>query len=323
MKRIIALGLVLLMAFGLFACSAAPVSDAPSAEAPAITEAPAPKVTAEPESADETARLLSFDSYEWTPSEDGSFRSLLHVVYCTNVLCEEYQFMNIYAPAAYFDSGSVGGYTAETAPIVLQNNCGGWMSSKPGEPEPGYLEAGFVYVSCGARSRGAGEEGKYGKSPSAVVDLKAAVRMLRLNAADMPGDEERIISVGTSGGGQMSSILGASGNMDEYYPYLFEIGAAGIQCDEAIGAYSSTIDDDIYGAMCYCPITDLDNADMAYAWMRYDCGETEVPRRRMTFSPFQLTLQNDLAAAYCEYVNGLALKDENGTGKASDRAIMQ
>lgn len=44
----------------------------------------------------------------------------------------------------------------------------------------------------------------------------------------IPGDKDRIISIGTSGGGQMSSILGASGNMPEYYEYLYEAGALGV-----------------------------------------------------------------------------------------------
>lgn len=69
----------------------------------------------------------------------------------------------------------------------------------------------------------------------------------------------------------MSSILGASGDMPVYYPYLYEIGAAGIekQGDE----YISTIKDSVFAAQCYCPITDIANADAAYAWMRYGAGD--------------------------------------------------
>ena len=191
----------------------------------------------------------------------------MNVVYCTNVVSPQYQFMNIYVPAAYIDGGECNGYTADTAPIVLLNNCMGWMSSTPSTVNEIYINEGFVYISCGARSRGAGENGE-GKAPAPVVDLKSAVRMLRLNADVIPGDEEKIVSVGTSGGGQMSSILGASGNMDEYYAHLYENGAAGIA---KVGSeYVSTIGDDVYGAMCYCPIADIANADLAYAWSRFD-----------------------------------------------------
>lgn len=51
-----------------------------------------------------------------------------------------------------------------------------------------------------------------GKAPVAIVDLKAAVRYLRFNDDRMPGDAKKIISNGTSAGGALSALLGASGN---------------------------------------------------------------------------------------------------------------
>jgi len=72
------------------------------------------------------------------------------------------------------------------------------------------------------------------------VDLKAAVRYLRYNDKAMPGNAEKIISNGTSAGGAMSSLLGATGNNSDYEPYLQEIGAADAR-------------DDIFAASCYCP----------------------------------------------------------------------
>ena len=68
----------------------------------------------------------------------------------------------------------------------------------------------------------------------------------------------------------MSSALGATGNMSEYYPYLYEAGAIGVTKDEKTGEYASQYDDSVYAAMCYCPIADIENADLAYAWFRYD-----------------------------------------------------
>ena len=257
------------------------------------------------------AASLVLTAPAWEKSADGSYYSLTGVVYCSKVVNETYQYMNIYVPAAYLEGGSVNNYTAETAPIVLENNCMGWNSSTPGSANSAYLSEGFVFVSCGARSRNA--ENGTGKVPAPVVDLKAAVRMLRLNGDVIPGDEERIVSEGTSGGGQMSSILGASGNMDEYYPYLYEIGAAGIELVN--GQYVSTIDDDVYAAMCYCPITDIDNADLAYAWMRYGLGETSAMTMfsgEISFNDFQMTLQEDMAIAFCEYINGLGITNEEG-----------
>ncbi len=126
-----------------------------------------------------------------------------------------------------------------------------------------FIKNGFVYVNCGARSRGAGENGE-GKAPAPVVDLKSSVRTLRLNAEIIPGDEEKIVSLGTSGAGEMSSILGASGNMEEYWPYLYKNGAPGVEYDETTDTYSSTIDDDIFAAMCYCPIVYSENGSVQH-----------------------------------------------------------
>ena len=249
---------------------------------------------------------------EWELSADGSYYALKNVVYCDNVVDADYQYMNIYAPAAYIDGGECNGYTAETAPIILENNCMGWNSSSPSTANTSYLAEGFVHISCGARSR---DDGAAGKMPAPVVDLKAAVRYLRTEDASLPGDSEKIVSVGSSGGGQMSSILGASGDMAAYLPYLYEIGARGVAYDAATDTYTSTVSDAVYGAMCFCPITDLDNADLAYAWMRFDAGETSAATMfsgTIEFSEFQLELQNDLALAFCEYINSLGIVNEQG-----------
>ena len=264
-------------------------------------------------SAESAAAPASLELTEpaWELSANGSYYSLKNVVYCENVVNATYQYMNIYVPAAYIDGGDCNGYTAETAPIILENNCMGWNSSSPGNANSTYLGEGFVHISVGARSRNA--ENGTGKMPAPVVDQKAAVRMLRLNADVIPGDENKIISLGSSGGGQMSSILGATGNMDEYYPYLYEIGAAGIELMN--GEYVSTIDDNIYASMCFCPIVDLNNADLAYAWLRYDAGETGASTMfsgEIAFSPFQLALQDDLAVAFGEYINSLGIQNAEG-----------
>ena len=70
----------------------------------------------------------------------------------------------------------------------------------------------------------------------------------------MPGNVNRIVSIGVSAGGALSALLGASGNSPLYDSYLKEIGAA----DAA---------DNIFGSACYSPITDLEHADGAYEWM--------------------------------------------------------
>ena len=248
----------------------------------------------------------------------------------SNITNVEYQTMLVFVPAGYmtvnedgsaaFTDTAIGNYTAETAPIVFQNSNGGWKSGFPKAPEYAEaLSAGMIYVSCGSRSRDAkSEDGTMtGKAPTPVADLKAGVIALRANDEVIPGDKSKIISVGASGGGQMSSALGATGNMEEYYPYLYEAGAIGVTYDQATDTYSSVYDDSIYAAMAYCPIADIENADLAYAWLRYDStvnadGSLSETAGNYEFTQFQLALQEDEAYAFGEYINSLNLVDEDG-----------
>ena len=111
--------------------------------------------------------------------------------------------MNIYVPEAYFQSGSVGAYTAQTAPDLPAQSRWGLHarparhrasgSKMPGPtgparttPLPWRLARGYVVASPGARGRTTPKRGTgiyTGKAPAAIVDLKAAVRYLRFNDA--------------------------------------------------------------------------------------------------------------------------------------------
>ena len=245
----------------------------------------------------------------------------------SNITNKEYQTMLVFVPAEYmtldedgnasFTEASVGGYTAETAPIVFQNGNGGWRSGAPKAPEyADALKAGMVYVSCGSRSRDAsGEDGTpTGKAPTPVADLKAGVIAVRANADVIPGDKDKMISVGASGGGQMSSALGATGNMEAYYPYLYEAGAIGVTYDEATDTYQSEYDDSVYAAMCYCPIADIDNADLAYAWFRYDSTKNEDGTINLRSGSFyDVTLQN-----ISDALNAMLATQDDPEGYLSD-----
>ena len=194
---------------------------------------------------------------------------------------------------------------------------GGWRSGAPKAPEyADALKAGMVYVSCGSRSRDAsGEDGTpTGKAPTPVADLKAGVIAVRANADVIPGDKDKMISVGASGGGQMSSALGATGNMEAYYPYLYEAGAIGVTYDEATDTYQSEYDDSVYAAMCYCPIADIDNADLAYAWFRYDSTKNEDGTINLRSGSFyDVTLQN-----ISDALNAMLATQDDPEGYLSD-----
>ncbi len=191
-----------------------------------------------------------------------TFRSWLDIPYVNNPSEPEYQKLNIYVPEEYFHDGTINGYTARTAPIFMPNGVGGYMPGKQfipandtrhGTPNAALyaLSRGYVVVSPAIRGRTLAN----GKAPALIVDYKAAVRWVRHNKEKLPaGDTEKIISDGLSAGGALSSLLGATGNAKEYEPYLKEIGAE----DER---------DDIFAAVVYCPITNLENADMPYEWI--------------------------------------------------------
>lgn len=168
-----------------------------------------------------------------------------------------------------------------------------------------YLKQGYVYVSCGNRGHESKDaEGKLcGKSPINLVDLKTGIRFIRHNRASIPGDMEKIISVGWSAGGAMSTLLAVTGNNDNFTSYLEENGAFMEESDA------------VYAAEIYCPIVDLEHADIAYEWMFSEDKENEAspagPAGIMT--AFEEALSVKLKDAYIEYFNGLKLVNpDNG-----------
>ena len=268
-------------------------------------------------------------------SEEIEIRSFRNRVYVEKPICEEFQQMNIFAPEIYYQGGSINGYSLHTAPIFMPNMVGGYKPGGLGEPKgmpwdkegmPNTmfraLQHGYVVATPAIRGRVLqSEAGKYiGKAPACIVDYKAAVRYLRHFAKELPGDVEKIITNGTSAGGALSSLMGATGNHPDYEEYLSEIGAAKER-------------DDIFAASCYCPIINLDNADMAYEWQFLDVNRYH--RRKMvmdeggrpTFTPIdddmselQIKTSRELAKMFPAYVNALKLIDENGSILELDEA---
>ncbi|MFI9546974.1 subtype B tannase [Streptomyces sp. NPDC052016] len=163
------------------------------------------------------------------------------------------------------------------------------------------LAAGYVVVEPGARGRtlknSAGEY--YGVAPAAIVDLKAAVRYVRANKGRIPGNTDRIVSAGTSAGGALSSLLGASGDSPLYDEYLEEIGAADAS-------------DAIFATGAWCPITDLEHADGAYEW---NWGSNATG----SGSKVDQTVSTQLRARFAEYQASLKLEGLNGFGTLNAR----
>jgi hypothetical protein len=178
------------------------------------------------------------------------------------------------------------------------------------------LKAGHVVIHLGTRSRGIRtEDGRWaGKAPAPVVDVKAAIRYLRLNDGAMPGSAERIIVTGTSGGGGLTAVVAASGNSTDYLPELAEIGAAGVRGSGA--AATSTLRDDIFAAVAYCPINNLGHADAGYEWeygaLRDDTNTPALNGVAYAAGP-QPGASTALAALFPAYLNGLGLTRDDGS----------
>lgn len=253
-----------------------------------------------------------------------TYRAFEEIPYVTNPADDKLQRLSIFVNEAYYQGERIGRYGLENAPIFLPNTVGGYMPGRiegPGRNFMGETNAafyallhGYVVVSPGVRGRGMkNDAGQYiGTAPAAICDLKAAVRYLRKNAGRIPGNADKIVSNGTSAGGALSALLGSTGNHPDYLPYLEEMGAA-----EA--------PDHIFAASCYCPITNLEHADMAYEWEF--CGQNDYHRMKIeeredgskkmipvegSMSETQIKMSEMLKRRFPEYLNQLQLTGPSG-----------
>ncbi len=261
--------------------------------------------------------LSTIDNTKWQYNSDDDVYYQTGISYCENPADESYETLAIFVPGAYMNAtdngdgtytceinteGTVNGYTAETAPIVMPINTPGYSAQSALSNYTNvsdYMSAGFVYVHAGCRGRDAG-------APAGVTDLKAAIRYIRYSDEGVPGDAESIFTFGMSGGGAQSAIVGATGDSELYDAYLEEIGAV------------QGVSDAILGSMDWCPITNLDTADEAYEWM---LGAT-----RSNLSDDEQAISDALAKAFATYINSANIKDENGnvlTLEESDEGIYQ
>ena len=150
------------------------------------------------------------------------FRAYRNIVYVAHPNSVASQSMNIFIPAAYFENGTLNGYTKNTAPIFMPNGVGGYMPGKAEEPIENdrmngganaalvALSRGYVVAAPAIRGRTTiGDDGKtyIGKAPALIVDYKAAVRYLRYKQKNLPaGDTEKIISNGTSASNDVAGM---------------------------------------------------------------------------------------------------------------------
>ena len=291
-----------------------------------------------PLQADTSAKIsLAFDvkNYEsmstTVDNKEIKYRAFEYIPYVANPIDIDQQYMNIYVPEEYFNNGTINGYNTQTAPIFMPNAVGGYMPSQAMTPkvENGKpnsvlyaLSRGYVVASPATRGRtNKASDGNFiGKAPAVIVDLQAATAYLHANDSTMPGNANRIITNGTSAGGAVSLLQGATGNNSDFQPYLQALGAA-------------TAATNVYAVSAYAPITNLDAADMAYEWsykgitsFNKVMGQGELPQANVggNTAPPQRTMQrvnlnaddiaysNLLSEHFPEYVNNLQLHDSMG-----------
>lgn len=292
-----------------------------------------------PLQADASAKIsLAFDAKNYesmsttVDNKEIKYRAFEYIPYVANPIDIDQQYMNIYVPEEYFNNGTINGYNTQTAPIFMPNAVGGYMPSQAMTPkmENGKpnsvlyaLSRGYVVASPSTRGRtNKASDGNFiGKAPAIIVDLQAATAYLHANDSAMPGNANRIITNGTSAGGGVSLLQGATGNSSDFQPYLQALGAA-------------TAATNVYAVSAYAPITNLDAADMAYEWSyngissfnKVTMSPGELPQANVGGTPAQpqRTMQrvnlnaDDLAYSkmlsehFPDYVNNLQLRDSLG-----------
>ena len=292
-----------------------------------------------PLQADASAKIsLAFDAKNYesmsttVDNKEIKYRAFEYIPYVANPIDIDQQYMNIYVPEEYFNNGTINGYNTQTAPIFMPNAVGGYMPSQAMTPkvENGKpnsvlyaLSRGYVVASPSTRGRtNKASDGNFiGKAPAVIVDLQAATAYLHANDSAMPGNANRIITNGTSAGGGVSLLQGATGNSSDFQPYLQALGAA-------------TAATNVYAVSAYAPITNLDAADMAYEWSyngitsfnKVTMGQGELPQanvggnsappqrttKRVNLNADDLSYSKMLSEHFPDYVNNLQLRDSLG-----------
>ena len=320
-----------MLALGVAYAADSPAGTPPAGAPPSGAGAPPPMMGSQLPVPKPGVYGLNFDAKNYTMKsiEVGGktvqYRAFENIVYVTHPVDTKYQRMNVYVPESYYEGKTVGRFSAQTAPIFFPNSVGGYMPGDPGSPGLDMegkdanaiavaLSKGYIVAAPGARGRTTkNDAGQYtGKAPAAIVDLKAAVRYLRYNDKIMPGDAEKIISNGTSAGGALSALLGASGNHPDYEPYLKAIGAAKAR-------------DDIFAVSAYCPIANLEHADAAYEWQFNGVNDYKkmvmsqmidwhMERKEVqgTLTADQIKVSDELKSLFPNYLNSLGLRTADG-----------
>lgn len=199
----------------------------------------------------------------------------------------DYQGVSVAVPAAYVNGINDDGtldinweaeitnangmtYTAATAPIVMQTGATGYSVKMNYLAYTG-ASSGFITVEPGNRgkySRAVDAEGNTyftGDAPCCSTDQKSTVRWLRYNhdLGYIPGDIDRIVTWGGSGGGAHATLI-CAGDSPYYAEYLYKNGALGVDLVNGEYVYLPGFSDAVWGSCPGGAVTNLEEANMLY-----------------------------------------------------------
>lgn len=264
----------------------------------------------------------------------------------------EYQGVSVAVPAQYVKGINADGtldidwdaeitnsngmtYTAATAPIVMQTGATGYSVKLNYTASTG--STGFITVEPGNRgkySQAYDAEGHVyytGDAPCCTTDQKSTVRWLRYNHALglIPGDIDRIVTWGGSGGGAHSTLI-CGGDSPYYAEYLYKNGALGVDFSKGEYVYLDGFSDAVWGSCPGGAVTNLEEANMLYefeTWLSTPTDEVlltlddgtpvYVPTNLAKYSPFYKLLSYYMVMEFVDYFAAEGLSyDVNGDGKA-------
>jgi len=125
----------------------------------------------------------------------------------------------------------------DNAPVLIWAHGGGWQRGSRDElPVVELVQHGYAFASIDYRLAPAS------RFPAQIHDLKAAIRYLRGNAAELGIDPNRIGSAGSSAGAHLALLLGVSNGVEEL--------------EGDVGDYDD-VSSDVSMILAYYPASDL------------------------------------------------------------------
>jgi hypothetical protein len=272
---------------------------------------------------------LDHQDHTWTYSESSDTYSLSIVPAVAYPVLPNYQGVSVAVPGAYVKGLDSEGnliidykakvvnpngvtYTAATAPIILNTGAAGYGDQGNQMARGQRSQYGYIEVACGNRGKQSivrDDNGKAlyytGDAPSCLVDQKNATRWVKYNIIlkNIPGDINRLVSTGGSGGAAHATMFAATSNNPDFYPYEAEVGAVGVYKDAKTGKYvakltdGTPLSDGAWGSEGFSTISSLYEADAAQAFEYFMATEFEFK------SPFQSKLAEYLSEEYMNYIN--------------------